>query len=175
MQLEFYILETSLQTSLQNLSEETVIVLMSPLYSSAYTQWSHFDQRSCSGKNNFLMKGKRTHVIELQRCPGSQSFDAFCWNTWLILSFKGQSVHRWDSILSQYELRIQVVEKPNHETLCRTQDTVGFSSFSTSLMLHGITKYFCLWQFFFKPVYFLVYFYKLSLIDSMIFFYYLCL
>ena len=148
MQLEFYILETLSQTSLQNLSEETVIVLISPLYSSAYTQWSHFDQRSCSGKNNFLMKGKRTHIIELQRCPGSQSFDAVCWNTWLILSFKGQSVHRWDSTLSQYDPGIQAMEKSNHEAICRAQDIVGFFSFSMSLVLHGITKYFCSWQFF---------------------------
>ena len=175
MQLEYYILETSSQTSLQNLSEETVTVLISPLYSSAYTQWSHCDQRSCSGKNNFLMKGKRTHIIGLQRCPGSQSFDAFSWNTWLILSFKGQSVHRGDSILSQYDLGIQVVEKPNHKTICRAQDIVGFFSFSMSLMLHGITKYLFVTIFFKTGIFFSIFLQTFSYKDSMIFFYYLCL
>lgn len=117
------------------------------------------------------MRRKRTHIFELQRLPASQSLDALCWNNDLFLHFKGNFVCTWD-----FHIESAGAGDPGNEEIWFWNDLHSpwqsgfFFPSPMLLMFHRITKYLCSWQFFKTSTY--IFFYQLSLIDSMIFFYY---
>lgn len=72
------------------------------------------------------------------------------------------------STLSQQELEIKAMKKSGFKMMCTAHDRVGFFPLLPCLSCYIELQNICVLDNFLKPVYF----YQLSLIDSMIFFYY---